>query len=134
MSPAPSHRLWLIHRESGRTVADRVAAAAGFVGRLRGWIGHEPLRGEALWLRCCAAVHTAGLRASVDLVWCGGDGVIMRVEPSVRPWRLAVVRGARDVWELSAGGAHGLTMGDHLDVVGAAPRARPDSATMNQGE
>ncbi len=52
----------------------------------------------------CRAVHTAGMRFSLDLVFFDGDGRVVRAVRGLRPWRLA--RGGRAAWgvlELEAG-------------------------------
>jgi uncharacterized protein len=106
-----------VHRESGRIVAERVVVAETITVRARGWIGRRPERGEGLWLPRCAWIHTAGLRAPIDVVWCGPDGFILRVDRSLSPWRMAAARGAQSVCEVSDGNAIGLLPGDHLDFV-----------------
>jgi len=110
-----------VHRESGRTVAERVVVASTFVRRLRGWIGRRPAPDEGLWLRRCACIHTVGLRIAIDLIWCDLRGVILRVDRSVRPWRGVAARGAVGVCEVPEGGAIGLLPGDHLDLVADIP-------------
>lgn len=106
-----------MHRESGRTVAERVVVARTFTARLRGWVGRLPEADEGLWLPRCACIHTGGLRIVIDVIWCGPGGIIRRVDRSVRPWRVVAVRGALDAYEVPAGGAAGLAPGDHLDLV-----------------
>jgi uncharacterized protein len=106
-----------IHRASTRTVAGRVVVAATFLERLRGWIGRRPEPDEGLWLPRCRCIHTCGLPAAIDLVWCGRDGLILRVDRAVRPWRATGATGADAVGELAAGGASGLRPGDYLDLV-----------------
>ena len=106
-----------IHRESGRTVAERVVVARLFTERGRGWIGRLPAAGEGLWLPGCPCIHTGGLRIAIDVIWCGPYGVIRRVDMAVRPWRIVAARDATDVCEVVAGAAAGLAPGDHLDLV-----------------
>jgi len=91
--------------------------AATFGARLRGWIGRHPQPGEALWLGRCAWIHTWGVPAAIDVVWCASDGTVRRTLSGLRPWRAARVRGAADVCELPAGQAAGVALGDHLDLV-----------------
>lgn len=98
-------------------VADRVVAALTFGQRLRGWIGRLPARDEGLWLPRCGYIHTCGLRVAIDAIWCGRDGVILRVDRSLRPWRIAAAPGAAGVCELSEHHAAVLAPGDHLDLV-----------------
>gem|GEM_PF-1538264 len=105
----------LRHRESGRVLASRCRLAQTFWARLRGWIGHRPGRGEALWLRPCAAVHTIGMEAAIDVVLLGRCGEVRRVLVALPPGRLVGGPGVTEVCELPAGTAAGIAPGDHLD-------------------
>lgn len=100
-------------------LAVRCRLADTFVGRLVGWIGHTPVPGEALWLRPCASVHTLGLGAAIDVVFCGPGGEVRTVVGGLPPGRLARAAGAAEVCELPRGGAAGVVRGDHLDLAGA---------------
>jgi VIT1/CCC1 family predicted Fe2+/Mn2+ transporter len=46
------------------------------------------------------------MRFAIDLVWLGRGGQVLRVDHAVRPWRVRSCRGAVEVLELAAGGAH----------------------------
>ncbi len=100
-------------------LAVRCRLADTFRGRLVGWIGHAPAPGEALWLRPCASVHTLGLGAAIDVVFCGAAGEVRRVVRGLPPGRLAGDAGAAQACELPCGGAAGVARGDHLDLTGA---------------
>jgi len=113
----PDDVLRAVHRESGRTIAAPLIVARTFTSRARGWIGRRPAPGEGLWLPRCACIHTCGLHIAIDAVWCGPGDVIVRINRSVRPWRIAAAKGAENVCEIAAGGAIGLAPGDHLDLV-----------------
>jgi uncharacterized membrane protein (UPF0127 family) len=73
--------------------------------------------GEGVWFPSCNAVHTAFVRAPIDLLFLCGPR-IMRVCPSVLPWRIAACRGADSVVEMRAGEADrlGLTPGGRLEI------------------
>ena len=94
--------------------------------RFRGLMLAPPLLpGEALWLPACSAVHTAFLRAGVDLLFLRGERIV-RVSSAVAPWRVAACPGADSVIELAAGEAArlGLAPGQQLEEeVGHAERA-----------
>ena len=107
----------LRHRESGLVLAVRCDVAATWGRRCRGWLGRRPARGDALWLTPCAAVHTAGMRVPIDVVFCGSDGTVVAVARALRPWRAAGARGAAAACELPAGAASPVMPGDHLDRV-----------------
>jgi hypothetical protein len=46
------------------------------------------------------------MRFALDLVWLGRGGRVLRIDRDVPPWRLRSCRGAVEVLELAAGGAH----------------------------
>jgi uncharacterized membrane protein (UPF0127 family) len=117
---------WLRLVESGRPIA-RSRQARSLWERFRGLMLSPPLpSGEALWISGCAAVHTAFLRASVDLLFLRGHEVV-RVCRAVPPWRVVNCRGADSVVELAAGEAEriGVVAGQWLEVASEAPRGAP---------
>jgi uncharacterized membrane protein (UPF0127 family) len=105
------------HRESGRLLAVRCRIAGTFWARLRGWVGYLPQPGDGLWVRPCGLIHTFGMRVPIDIIFCGGDGTVRRVVPSLRPGRTAMASGSTQVCELPAGQAAGIAPGHHLDLV-----------------
>jgi len=105
----------LRHRESRLVLACRCEIAATWGRRWRGWLGRRPTAGDALWLTPCAAVHTAGMRVPVDVVFCGPTGTVIGVARGLRPWRAAWAWGASAACELPAGAASAVVPGDHLD-------------------
>jgi len=83
--------------------------AASFRARLVGLIGRRTLApGVGLWLKPCDAVHTAGLRFAIDVVFVDAAGRVKRIDERVRPWRLRACLGAHSVVELAAGEARRL--------------------------
>jgi len=77
-----------------------IVEAVTFRARLRGLAGRaDP--GHALLLRRCRAVHTFGMRFTLDLVWLDADGAAVRVDRAVAPRRLRCCRRARAVLEVA---------------------------------
>jgi uncharacterized membrane protein (UPF0127 family) len=86
----------------------RIRTARTLWERFRGLMGAPPLPpGEALWFPSCNAVHTAFVRAPIDLLFLRGARIV-RIHPHVSPWRIVVCRGADSVVELRAGEADRL--------------------------
>lgn len=84
----------------------RVLRTEGFIERLRGLIGREALaRRHAIWISPCSAVHTFGMRGSIDLVFVDARDRVLRVDAAIAPCRVRFCRDARGVLELSAGAA-----------------------------
>lgn len=89
--------------------------------RLRGLLGHAPLRADqAMLLRPCRLVHTFGMGFAIDIVFLDRAGVVRRIDEAVPKGR---VRGCLSAWqtlELAAGAtsALGLRVHDRLAGLG----------------
>lgn len=106
-SPAPTY---LTAATEGATVL-RVRHANTFMRRLAGLLFMATLQdGEGLLLAPCASVHTAFMRYAIDVVFLDRAGVILKVVPTLRPWRVAACAGAYQTLELAAGRAAALRL------------------------
>jgi len=82
----------------------RIRRADTFLSRLAGLLAMAPLQaGEGLLLSPCASVHTAFMRYAIDVVFLDRVGVIKKIVPALKPWRMAACAGAYQTLELSAG-------------------------------
>jgi hypothetical protein len=118
-----------------RAVALEVDLATTRAERRRGLLGRDSLRAEeGLLLTPCLAVHTAGMRFAIDVVFIDRDGHVVRVVSDVRPWRISVSLRAHAVIELAAGtaAAHGIAVGDFLYLAPAAPPSRHQAAVLER--
>jgi uncharacterized membrane protein (UPF0127 family) len=79
-----------------RVMEIRIARGAR---RLVGLIGRRD-PGVAVLLPRCRSVHTFGMRCVLDLVWLDAEGVVVRVDRGVRPWRVRSCRAAAAVIEV----------------------------------
>ncbi len=96
----------LLRNENDAIVCESCTVARNPLMRMRGLLGRRGLeRGEGLLLQPAGSIHTFFMRFPIDVVFLDGDRRVMRVVPSVRPWRTAAVRKARAVLELAAGEA-----------------------------
>ena len=91
--------------DTGQVIADRVGIAATPVARAIGLLPRATLdRGEALWIVPSRAVHTWGMRFSIDLIALDADGRVVDAVAAMKPWRLRLPRtGCVGVLELPAG-------------------------------
>jgi uncharacterized membrane protein (UPF0127 family) len=102
-------------QREGRVIA-HLRRAATLWDRFRGLMLAPPLPpGEALWLPACSSVHTAFLRAPIDLLFLKGER-IARVCRRIAPWRVVVCPGADSVIELAAGEADRLGLAPGQDL------------------
>src|SRR6187549_4056125 len=95
----------------GRETDVRAFRASSFTARMFGLLGRRPLeRGEALWLKPCASVHTLGMRYPIDVVFLDRDGAVVGMRSALGPRRVAGASDARSVLELPA------NLGDELGI------------------
>jgi hypothetical protein len=85
--------------------------------RARGLLGRDGIEG-ALWLAPARSVHTMGMRFAIDVAFCDGDGVVLRVVTLHRYRMSRFVLKARAVVEAEAGtfSRWNLRPGDKLEV------------------
>ena len=115
-----------LRRADGRIVSENVIVMDSFLRRMKGLLGRRRLhQGEGVVLRPSWSVHTWFMRFPIDVAFLHPDQVVLRIEPSLRPFRTASCRGAREVVELVAGECErlGLRAGDRIAW---APRAAFD--------
>ncbi|MBC5811686.1 MAG: DUF192 domain-containing protein [Candidatus Eremiobacteraeota bacterium] len=101
---------------TGAILATRVTRATSMLARGIGLLGRGSLDAdEGLWIERCGAVHTMGMRATLDLIFVDRDDRVVRIERGVRPNRFAVTcRGAAAVIELGAGEPRAVAPGDRV--------------------
>ena len=106
-----------LRREDGRIICETVEVADTAGRRMKGLLGRKALdAGEGIVLRPGFSIHTAFMRFPIDVVFLDHDLVVLRIEDSLRPFRTASCRGAREVVELAAGecARRGLSIGDRV--------------------
>jgi hypothetical protein len=100
----PEYRL---ETADGAVVAEHVAVADGILSRLLGLMFRADLPdGHGLALRPCNSIHMFFMRFPLDVLFVDGDGKVLRVLDSIKPWRASTpVRGSKGAIELPAGTA-----------------------------
>jgi uncharacterized membrane protein (UPF0127 family) len=110
----------LRERETGRVLADRVEVARGVIARYVGLLTRSSVPpDEGLWFENCHAVHTLGMRATVDLVFVDAQARVVRCDAGVRPGRPMVSCAQADaVIEMGTGflARAALTIGETLEL------------------
>ena len=100
-------QVYRLETEDGRVVADHVEVADTLSSRFMGLMfRRELLPGHGLLIRPCNSIHMFFMRFALDVVFIDGDGRVVRLLDSIRPWRVSsLVRGAKAAIELPAGTA-----------------------------
>ncbi len=110
----------LRERGTGRVLADRVEIARGVIARYIGLLTRSSVPpDEGLWFENCHAVHTLGMRATVDLVFVDAQARVLRCDAGVRPGRPMVSCAQADaVIEMGTGflDRAALTIGETLEL------------------
>ena len=102
-------------KTDGTNVCTRCHLAVHPWSRLRGLLGRASLdRDEGMLFRPASSIHMFFMRFAIDAVFCDRDLVVLKVVPSLRPWRMASQRGAKIVIELAEGASAGIEPGDRL--------------------
>lgn len=103
---------------NGKVLATHVALAANPLTRGIGLLGRAAVGPhEGVWIERCSAVHTFGMRATLDLYFLDKNDVILKIVNAAQPNRLAIAaRSAAAVVELGAAFelARDVLVGDRL--------------------
>jgi uncharacterized membrane protein (UPF0127 family) len=101
---APDVQWKIVNLTRQAVLADRVEVASHAAKRNKGLLGRDGLEpGEGLWIVPCEAVHTFGMRFSIDLVYVDRSRRVRKVRSSVPPWRMSACLSAHSVVELASG-------------------------------
>lgn len=75
----------------GRRLAERAWRTESMVERAQGWLTKASVdTGEGLLIVPCGAVHTYGMRFSIDVVFLDRAGQVLKLAPDVAPGRVAL--------------------------------------------
>ena len=103
--------------ETGTVICSRCEIAERPLARMRGLLGRSGLEpGQGMLFRPAGSIHMFFMRFAIDAVFCDRDLVVLKIVPSLRPWRMASHRGAKVVIELAEGAAAGVHPGDQLSL------------------
>jgi len=94
----------LTNTRTNRIVARTLLTAFDSASRRRGLLKHDSLAdGTALIIAPSNAIHTFSMRFAIDVAFVRRDGRVVKVRPSVTPWRVSAAWGAFAVIEMAAG-------------------------------
>lgn len=99
-------------------LADRADIADTSKLRKTGLLRHKRLdAGEGLWITPCEAVHTIGMKFSIDVLFLNKKRKVLKIRGDMPRWRMAACLRAHSVLELPSGTAQATntTPGDQLE-------------------
>lgn len=105
------------YKKSGQAKQMEAWIADSYLSRLRGLLGKKQLSGtDGLLLKRCSAVHTIGMRYSLDLVFMDREGKVLKCAEGVKPFRMATAKGAYYTLELNEGviNEQDISISDHF--------------------
>jgi len=106
---------------TGTIIATRVDRLSGLLQRAVGLLARSSVKhDEGVWIDECRAIHTIGMRATIDVIFVDRHGCVLRFDYEVVPNRLSLsCRRAASVVELGGGALEliDLLVGDRLELV-----------------
>jgi uncharacterized membrane protein (UPF0127 family) len=110
----------LINATTGVLIAERVRKIDDPFARMVGLLPKASVDSdEGIWLAHCSAVHTIGMRATIDLIFLDARDCVVGTTVAAVPNRPAFSkRGAKAIVELGTGARLWLlSIGDRLELV-----------------
>lgn len=109
-------------------LATELLVASTHWSRFRGLMATDAARfqrGQGLWIVPCHGVHTFAMRFPIDVLYLDQEKIVIHIEDSLKPWRLAAIRArASSVLELPSGTVHETqtVIGDQVDIFFQKPK------------
>jgi uncharacterized membrane protein (UPF0127 family) len=94
----------IFNRTRGTQLASAADVANTSATRRQGLLKKSGLAsGEGLWIVPCEAIHCFFMKFTIDVLFLDRDKRVVKVKPSLRPWRIAAALRAHSVLELPEG-------------------------------
>ncbi len=116
-SPRRPVALVLCNVDRNLTIATRVCVAATSSARRKGLLGISEMNPEeGLWICPCEAIHTFGMKMSIDVIFLDREYRVKKVRSGIGPNRISFCFSASSVLELAPGtiSASGTRVNDCL--------------------
>jgi uncharacterized membrane protein (UPF0127 family) len=113
-----SPRFSVVNNTRQIQLAHSIEVAGDASTRRKGLLGRSAIcEGEGLWIVPCEAIHTFGMKFSIDLVFLDRNKIVKKVRHNVVPGRLSMCLSAHSVLELASGSVRltGTVPGDKLE-------------------
>jgi len=110
-------KLKIVNRTRETVLATEADIADTSLKRNVGLLKHKSLpEGQGLWIVPCEGVHSFGMKFAIDVVFLDRKKRVVKIRPSMEPWRISLCLWAHSVLELPAGMSEKaqLAKGDEL--------------------
>lgn len=117
--PHTSRKLIVRNITRGAIIADCADVASSSAERRTGLLKHQGLSaGQGLWIVPCEAVHSFGMKFSIDLIYLDRRKRVKKTRSEMRPNRISLCLLADSVLELPVGtlAQTGTQAGDQLEL------------------
>lgn len=108
------------NRTRAISLGDAIEVADTSSKRRTGLLKHAGLaRGQGIWIVPCEAVHTFGMKFSIDVLFLNKKRKVLKIREDMGRRRIALCLRAHSVLELPAGtiAATGTQPGDELELI-----------------
>lgn len=94
----------ILNLQRGSTLATRISLAGTSAARRKGLLGTGSLGpGSGLWIAPCEAIHTFGMKMSIDAIFLDREHRVTKLKADLRPSRVSICLSACSVLELEVG-------------------------------
>jgi uncharacterized protein len=111
-------RLRIVNRANGAVLTTHAGIANTSELRRRGLLQHtELLPGDGLWIAPCEAVHSFGMKFTIDVLYLSKQKKVLKMRPRMVKRRISLCLSAHSVLELPEGmiDQTGTKVGDELE-------------------
>ena len=118
-SRPPEPRMVLVRNQTrGNILAESAQIADDSATRRKGLLGRSSLpSGHGIWITPCSAVHSWGMKFTIDVLYLDRKQRVRKVRHRMAPWKMSMCLLADSVLELPSGTAAqtGTEPGDQLE-------------------
>ncbi|MFA5039173.1 MAG: DUF192 domain-containing protein [Candidatus Omnitrophota bacterium] len=110
----------VLNESKGTILAEKVEIAETWRSRSKGLLGRRGLgKGEGLLITPCNSIHTFFMKFPIDVLFLDKNMKIVKITPSMGPWRLSGSLRGYQVLEIEHGASNnmGISVGNSLKLV-----------------
>ncbi|MCP3850583.1 MAG: DUF192 domain-containing protein [Gammaproteobacteria bacterium] len=105
-------------KATGKRLLNSVRLTATASERMKGLLGSQGLKSnDGLIISPCNSVHTFFMKYSIDVIYLDKEGIIKKIVPALKPWRMSFCFSCASTLELASGEANKikLILGQQLE-------------------